>query len=104
MATIANKTVEDIAKLAKLSFSPQETEALAADMNSILNYIDQLQEVDVTGVAPLENINEDVETASLRSDEMQQSISRDEALRNAPKAADGFFLVPKVISGEAEPS
>jgi aspartyl-tRNA(Asn)/glutamyl-tRNA(Gln) amidotransferase subunit C len=104
MATIANKTVEDIAKLAKLSFSPQETEALAADMNSILNYIDQLQEVDVTGVAPLENINEDVETASLRSDEMQPSISRDEALRNAPKAADGFFLVPKVIGGEAEPS
>ena len=94
---VTKKDVEKIADLARLRFSEPELEGFTGDLNNILNYIDQLKEVDVTGIAPLENVNESVETNTLRTDEVQESLLQPEALKNAPKAADGFFLVPKVI-------
>jgi aspartyl-tRNA(Asn)/glutamyl-tRNA(Gln) amidotransferase subunit C len=94
---VTKKDVEKIADLARLEFSDKELDGFTGDLNNILAYIDQLKEVDVTGVAPLENINEDVESNVLRTDEVTESLTQAEALKNAPKAADGFFLVPKVI-------
>ncbi len=94
---ITKETTEKIAKLARLEFSPEEHEQLAGELNNILGYIDQLNELDVTNVAPLENINEAVEVNTFRSDEVKASLAQVEALKNAPKSGDGFFLVPKVI-------
>ena len=94
---VTKKDVEKIADLARLQFSETEVEGFTGDLNNILNYVDQLKEVDVTGVEPLENMNEAMETNVLRKDEVGDSLLQAEALKNAPKAADGFFLVPKVI-------
>ena len=95
---VTKNDVEKIAELARLQFTPEETEGFTGDLNNILNYIDQLKQVDVSGVAPLENVNESAEVNVLRKDEAAESLLQAEALKNAPKAADGFFLVPKVIA------
>ena len=94
---VTKDDVKHIAILARLEFNDSEIEGYTGDLNNILGYIDQLKEVDVSGVAPLENINESVETNVFRADIAGASVSREEALKNAPKAADGYFLVPKVI-------
>jgi aspartyl-tRNA(Asn)/glutamyl-tRNA(Gln) amidotransferase subunit C len=98
---ITKETTEKIAKLARLEFTPQEHEQLAGELNNILGYIDQLNELDVENVTPLENINEAVENNTFRSDQIKASLTQAEALKNAPKSGDGFFLVPKVIEQTA---
>ncbi|MEI8133548.1 MAG: Asp-tRNA(Asn)/Glu-tRNA(Gln) amidotransferase subunit GatC [bacterium] len=94
---VTKENVEHIAKLAKLDFSGEEYEKLTADMNNVLGYIDQLKELDVSNVAPLENLNEATEQNVFRSDIAGQSLTTEQALSNAPKSGDGYFLVPKVI-------
>lgn len=94
---VTKDDVQKIAKLARLEFKESEVDAYTTDLNNVLGYIDQLKEVDVAGVAALENVNETVELNDFRRDKFIATTSRDEALKNAPKAADGYFLVPKVI-------
>jgi aspartyl-tRNA(Asn)/glutamyl-tRNA(Gln) amidotransferase subunit C len=94
---ITRKETEHIAKLARLEFSDAEYEQLTGELNNVIGYIDTLNELDVADVAPLENINEGVQTNVFRADESKPSLAVEEALKNAPKSADGFFLVPKVI-------
>ena len=94
---VTRPEVEKIAKLARLEFTESEFDALTGELNSVLGYIDQLKELDVEGVAPLENLNEAIEESALRADVRQDSLDVDKALKNAPKAADGYFLVPKVL-------
>lgn len=94
---VTRENVEHIAKLARLDFSDEEFTKLTTDMNNVLGYIDQLKELDLSGVLPLENINESVEENIFRADVSAPSLSDKDALKNAPKAADGYFLVPKVI-------
>jgi len=94
---VTRENIEHIAKLARLDFSNEEYEKLTHDMNNVLGYIDQLKELDVSDVAPLENINEEQEKNVFRADVSAPCLSTEDALKNAPKAADGYFLVPKVI-------
>jgi aspartyl-tRNA(Asn)/glutamyl-tRNA(Gln) amidotransferase subunit C len=94
---ITNADTEHIAKLARLEFSDSEVDQLTGELNNIIGYVDQLNELDVSNVEPLENINEAVQTNVFRPDVSEPSLSVEEALLNAPKSADGFFLVPKVI-------
>jgi aspartyl-tRNA(Asn)/glutamyl-tRNA(Gln) amidotransferase subunit C len=100
---VTKDEVVKIAKLAKLSFTEPELDALTGELNAILGHIDQLKEVDVTGIEPLENINEAVETNVFRTDTPRPSLTREEALKNAPQSADGYFLVPKVLEQETKP-
>lgn len=97
---VTRENVEHIAKLARLDFSDEEYAKLTTDMNNVLGYIDQLKELDLSGILPLENINESVEDNVFRQDVSAPSLSDKDALKNAPKAADGYFLVPKVIERE----
>ena len=94
---VTRENIEHIAKLARLDFTDAEYEKLTLDMNNVLGHIDQLKELDVSNVAPLENINESVETNNFRKDVSGSCLSPEDALKNAPKAGDGYFLVPKVI-------
>jgi len=94
---VSRENIEHIAKLARLDFSNEEYDKLTHDMNNVLGYIDQLKELDVSNVVPLENINEEQEENVFRADVSAPCLSTEEALKNAPKAADGYFLVPKVI-------
>ena len=92
--------VKKVAKLAKLEFTEPELESLTGELNGVLSYIDQLSELDLRGVEPLENLNESVESSAMRPDANEPSLPREEALKNAPMAADGYFLVPKVLDVE----
>jgi aspartyl-tRNA(Asn)/glutamyl-tRNA(Gln) amidotransferase subunit C len=99
---VSIEEVQKVATLAKLEFSEQESGALTSELNNVLGYIDQLSEVDVSNVAPLENLNEAVEQSTLRTDIAKASLTVEEALKNAPKAADSYFLVPKVLAQEVK--
>lgn len=93
MVTI--KDVDKIAKLAKLKFSDDEKIKLQKDLNQILEYIDQLNELNLDNVEPLENINETENI--LREDVTEKWLTTEEALKNAPAKTGKFFKVPKVL-------
>ena len=88
-------TVRHIAKLARIAVSDQEVAALAPELSNILGWIEQLQEVDVTGVEPMTAVIPNA--LRLRDDEVTDGGIREAVLANAPAAEQGFFAVPKVI-------
>ena len=92
---VTKEDVEKIAVLAKLKFDDAEKEKLQKDMNRVLEYIDQLNELDLEGVEPMENIN-DTENV-FREDKTEKWLDTEEALKNAPDKASRYVKVPKVI-------
>ena len=90
------KTVDRIATLAKLSFDDEEKKEITQDLNKMLAFIDQLNEVDTEGVEPLIYMLD--EETPLRKDEMIQTISQKEALKNSPEKDTDFIKVPEVIN------
>jgi aspartyl-tRNA(Asn)/glutamyl-tRNA(Gln) amidotransferase subunit C len=95
---LSREEVLNVAKLARLKFSEEEIEKFRVDLNSILDYIDMLDEVDISGVEPLTNVNKGIN--NLREDVVRESLSDMEAVSNAPVSSDGTFIVPKVVGGE----
>jgi len=99
----AKVTVEDVhrvAELANLELEPGETASMVQDLNAILDYIAELNELDTSGVAPLAQVSE-LEgaggAASLRTDALAPSLSRSSVMPQAPESDQAFFKVPKVI-------
>ena len=88
-------TVRHIAKLARIAVSEEEVASLEPELNNILGWIEQLQEVDVTGIQPMTAVIPN--KLRLRQDVVNDGGIRDEVLANAPNAEHGFFAVPKVI-------
>jgi aspartyl-tRNA(Asn)/glutamyl-tRNA(Gln) amidotransferase subunit C len=84
-----------VAYLAHLELKPEELELFSTQLTSILSYIDQLRELDVSGVEPLVHVGEARNV--FRSDGVCSSLAGEEVLRNAPKQRDGFFCVPYVF-------
>lgn len=93
--SVDTATVRHIAKLARIAVSDEEVAALEPELNNILGWIEQLQEVDVTGVEPMTAVIPN--QLRLRDDVVNDGGKRDEVLANAPQAEHGFFAVPKVI-------
>ncbi len=93
--SVDTATVRHIAKLARIAVSDQEVAALEPELNNILGWIEQLQEVDVSGVEPMTAVIPN--KLRLRPDEVTDGGYRDQVLANAPNAEHGFFAVPKVI-------
>jgi aspartyl-tRNA(Asn)/glutamyl-tRNA(Gln) amidotransferase subunit C len=93
--SVDTATVRHIAKLARIAVSDEEVAALEPELNNILGWIEQLQEVDVTGVEPMTAVIPNKQR--LRADEVTDGGYRDAVLLNAPNAEHGFFAVPKVI-------
>mgnify|MGYP000312526008 CR=1 FL=1 len=91
-------TVKHIAELAKLEFKEGEIDLFSEQFKEIVEYIDTLNEVELSDVEPLAQIT-DFENV-LRQDVVQPSISLEDALKNAPKKNENFFKVPKVIEQE----
>ncbi|HEX8126163.1 MAG TPA: Asp-tRNA(Asn)/Glu-tRNA(Gln) amidotransferase subunit GatC [Allosphingosinicella sp.] len=88
-------TVRHIAKLARIAVSDSEVESLAPELNNILGWVEQLQEVDVEGVEPMTAVIPN--TLRLREDVVTDGGKQGDVLANAPAAEHGFFAVPKVI-------
>ena len=99
-AKVTLQDVERVAELAHLELSPEETPAMVKDLNAILNYIAELNELDTTGVAPLAQVSE-LEgaggAAELRPDATRPSVDRAAVMAEAPESDGAFFKVPKVI-------
>jgi aspartyl-tRNA(Asn)/glutamyl-tRNA(Gln) amidotransferase subunit C len=87
--------VRHIARLARIAVSEAEVEALAPELNNILGWVEQLQEVDVSGVEPMTAVIPN--RLRLREDVVTDGGICDKVLANAPLAEHGFFAVPKVI-------
>jgi aspartyl-tRNA(Asn)/glutamyl-tRNA(Gln) amidotransferase subunit C len=87
--------IDNLAKLSHLSFNEQERKEIKADLQEMISFIEKLKEVNTDGVAPLLHMSSNVNI--LRDDFVQGSVSRDEALKNAPDTDGTFFKVPKVI-------
>lgn len=94
--SIDEKTVRKVARLARIALPEERVAPMVEELNGILAWIEQLQEVDVEGVEPMTSA---VEGASLpmREDVVTDGNDPARVLVNAPKAEDGFFVVPKVV-------
>jgi aspartyl-tRNA(Asn)/glutamyl-tRNA(Gln) amidotransferase subunit C len=93
--SVDSATVRKIASLARIAVTDGEVEAMVPELNNILGWIEQLGEVDVTGVEPMTAVI--ANTLRLREDVVTDGGIRDRVLANAPAAEHGFFGVPKVI-------
>ena len=84
-----------VADLARLSLVPEEIEVFTRQLNDILAYVEKLQELDTSGVAPLAHVIPVVNV--FREDVVKVGLSRDAALDNAPAREEGAFVVPRII-------
>ncbi len=91
-----NALISRLEKLARLQLADAEREQLGADLQNILNMVDQLQSLNTEAVTPLVYLNE--QEYALREDIVNQKITTEEALTNAPKHDTQYFRVPKVIT------
>jgi aspartyl-tRNA(Asn)/glutamyl-tRNA(Gln) amidotransferase subunit C len=93
--SVTPQDVRKIARLARLAAPEDRLEALAGELNGILAWIEQLNEVDVDGVEPLTSAV--ATTLPMREDVVTDGNIRDDVLANAPRSEEGFFVVPKVV-------
>lgn len=93
--SVTSDQVRHIAKLARIGMSDAEIEALVPELNNILDWVEQLGEVNTDGIEPLTAVID--QKLRLRDDIVTEGDIRDEVLANAPEAQHGFFAVPKVI-------
>lgn len=93
--SIDEATAARVAHLARIRVREEDLPALAADLSGILNWIEQLQEVDVEGVEPMTSVTP--MALKRREDVVTEGDIRDRVLANAPATREGFFAVPKVV-------
>ena len=87
--------VDKLANLARLKFNDTEKQEIKNDLQRMIVFVEKLNELDLDHVEPLLHMSEGVNV--LREDEVKGSVSRAEALKNAPSHDSAFFKVPKVI-------
>ena len=92
---INSALVDNIAHLSRLYFTDEEKKEIETDMQRMISFVEKLAEIDTTGVEPLQHMGASINV--LREDEVRGSVSREEALQNAPVTDGTFFKVPKVI-------
>ncbi|MGD0216146.1 MAG: Asp-tRNA(Asn)/Glu-tRNA(Gln) amidotransferase subunit GatC [Desulfobaccales bacterium] len=92
---LTREEVLHVAELARLSLSPEEIELFTLQLNEILEYVEKLQELDTSGVAPLAHV---IPLSNVfREDQARECLPLNEALQNGPAQEDGYFLVPRII-------
>ena len=93
---LSHDEVKKVALLARLELTDTEIESQAVHLNALLAQFEKLQELDVTGIEPTSHSVRIVNV--LREDVIKPSLSRAEALLNAPEARDGCFVVPRIVA------
>ncbi len=93
--SVDTATVKRIASLARIAITEEDAVKMAPELDTILHWIEMLEEVDTAGVEPMTAVIPD--TLRLRDDVVTDGGIRDQVLANAPVAEHGFFAVPKVI-------
>jgi aspartyl-tRNA(Asn)/glutamyl-tRNA(Gln) amidotransferase subunit C len=87
--------VKYVAHLARIALTPDEEKKIGSQLGHILGYIEKLRELDITNVEPTAHAVPLVNVA--RADEIRPSLPQADALRNAPRQANGLFIVPKIV-------
>jgi aspartyl-tRNA(Asn)/glutamyl-tRNA(Gln) amidotransferase subunit C len=93
---ISEKDVAYVAELANLDLTAEERAQFGAQLDAILGYVEQLNELDTTGVESMSQVST-LQQTSLREDEVRPSLPQDTAVGSAPENSAGYFKVPKVI-------
>jgi aspartyl-tRNA(Asn)/glutamyl-tRNA(Gln) amidotransferase subunit C len=94
---VSIEDVKYVAELARLEFSEDKLQRFTIDLNGILGYVNELNELDTEGIEI--SINPIYIQNAFREDVVHDSLDREEVLQNAPDRQDGYFKVPKVIEG-----
>ena len=93
--SVDKDTVKRVARLARIAVSDEEAEALKGELNTILGFVEQLNEVDVTGVEPMTSVV--AVDMKKRADEVTEQDQAAKIVANAPVSENNFFVVPKVV-------
>lgn len=93
---ITDEIVNHIAHLARLEFVGEEKQEIKQDMEKIINFMDALNSIDTSGVEPLIFMSDEVNV--LREDVSVETISKNDALKNAPKKDSDYIRIPKVLN------
>jgi len=96
MAKLDKETIKKLTQLSRIECSEAEQEALLHDLKNILNYIEQLQEIDTEHVPPCNHVLEDIVNV-MREDKVGATMPRDTFLANAPSKIGGMIRVPPVL-------
>jgi len=96
MSDLSKESVQALSKLCRIELTDEELLELSNDLKRILDYVDQLQEVDVSNLAPYSHVEEQG-VESLRDDKVGEQLSRQVFLDNAPDQVGGMIRVPPVI-------
>ena len=99
MSKISRDEVAHLARLARLALTDAELDSFAGQLDAILTYVSQIQAVDVSGVEATGNPLKDVNVT--RPDETTPCLTQEQALSQAPEAAQGRFVVPQIL-GESQ--
>jgi aspartyl-tRNA(Asn)/glutamyl-tRNA(Gln) amidotransferase subunit C len=93
--SVDHATVKRVARLARLKVKEEDVPKLAGELNAILGFIEQLNEVDVSGVEPMTSVVS--MKMKMRQDEVTDGHYPEKIVANAPAQEDDFFMVPKVV-------
>ena len=92
---INQNVISKLARLSKLKFNEDEMKLISNDLSKMLDFINQLQDLDTEGIDPLIHVNEEIN--NWREDQVQGMISQEEALSNSPVTDGTYFKLPKVF-------
>ena len=92
---INKNVISKLARLSKLKFNEDEMKLISNDLSKMLDFINQLQDLDTEGTDPLIHVNEEIN--NWREDQVQGMISQEEALSNSPVKDGTYFKLPKVL-------
>ncbi|MBU9722846.1 MULTISPECIES: Asp-tRNA(Asn)/Glu-tRNA(Gln) amidotransferase subunit GatC [Bacillaceae] len=95
MARITKEKVKHVANLARLEFSEDEMDMFTKQLDDIITYAEQLNELDTTNVKPTSHVLDVINV--VREDEVRPSLDREDTLKNAPDHEDGQIKVPSVL-------
>mgnify|MGYP001464595434 FL=1 len=93
--SIEKNQVKKVAKLSRISLDENKVESLSKDLNSIINFVEQLNKLDTKDTKPLSSVID--KTLEPRNDKVNDGKIKDEILKNSPDKNEDFFIVPKVI-------
>jgi len=93
--SVDTDTVKRVARLARIKVSDDQAEKMTGELNEILGFVEQLDEVNIEGVEPLTSVVE--QTMKKREDGVKDGDKADDVTVNAPASEDHFFMVPKVV-------
>ena len=93
--SIEKNQVKKVAKLSRISLDESKVESLSKDLNSIINFVEQLNKLDTKDTKPLSSVID--KTLEPRNDKVNDGKMKEEILKNSPNKNEDFFIVPKVI-------